>query len=316
MSNIHDIAKLAGVSVSTVSRVLNNFKYVSNEKRNAVQKAIDELNYTPNRNAIDLIRGETKMIGVIIPYNNNPAFDQLLHGILNKSMEHNYSIAVLPTKYDKHKEMEHLTMLKNKMLDGIIITSRSNNWESILPFSQYGSVIACEYNDYPEIGCSYLDRYTSYLDAFQYLREKGHQRVAFTTARGSESKSTVQTIEAYKKTFGDFPSDFFITNCVSFEDGYHAAEKLLHLKTRPTAIYANGDEVAGGILKYALSRNYTIPDDLAILGQENQPAGIGLDISTVDHQLIKVGEQAFDLAITKSREKIKIPYVLIQRSSV
>ncbi|MCR8984830.1 substrate-binding domain-containing protein [Brevibacillus laterosporus] len=100
------------------------------------------------------------------------------------------------------------------------------------------------------------------------------------------------------------------------EKGYHAAEKLLDLKTRPPVIYTNGDEVAGGIFKYALSRNYTIPDDLAILGQENQPIGTGLDISTVDHQLIKVGETAFDLAIAKSREKVKIPYVLIQRSSV
>ncbi|AKF95825.1 hypothetical protein [Brevibacillus laterosporus] len=85
------------------------------------------------------------------------------------------------------------------------------------------------------------------------------------------------------------------------EKGYHASEKLLDLKTRPPAIYAN----AGGIFKYALSRNYTIPDDLAILGQENQPIGIGLDISTVDHQLIKVGETAFGLPLPNQGEKLK-----------
>jgi len=77
MANINEIAKLAGVSVTTVSRVLNNHKYVSEEKRSAVQKVIDEMDYTPNKSAVDLIRRETRMIGVIIPYNNNQAFDQV-----------------------------------------------------------------------------------------------------------------------------------------------------------------------------------------------------------------------------------------------
>lgn len=99
MANIIDIAKLAGVSVSTVSRVINNHPYVSESKRNNVQRVIDELDYTPNRLAVDLIRKETKNIGVIIPYNNNQAFDQLLHGVLNRSFEHDYSVMVLPTKY-------------------------------------------------------------------------------------------------------------------------------------------------------------------------------------------------------------------------
>src|SRR5690349_19713266 len=100
MANIHEIARRAGVSVSTVSRVLNQHPYVSAEKRAAVQRAIDELDYTPNRNAVDLIRGRTRSIGVIIPYNNNPAFDRMLSGVLNKSVEEDYTVTVLPTRYD------------------------------------------------------------------------------------------------------------------------------------------------------------------------------------------------------------------------
>lgn len=316
MANIHDIAKKAGVSVTTVSRVLNNHKYVSPEKRTAVQKVIKEWNYTPNRSAVDLIRGETKMIGVIIPYNNNQAFDQMLHGALNKSVEMNYSIIVLPTKYNKNKELEYLSMLKTKLLDGIIITSKANEWKDIIPFADYGSLISCEYTDHPMVGCAFIDRYASYLDAFQYLKNKGHQKIAFTTARGRESKSTQQTITAYQDVIGELPSTFFISECFSLKDGFHAAEKLLSLQTKPTAIYANGDEVAGGIYQYTQNIGVKIPDDLAILGQENQPIGVGMDLSTVDHQLVKVGEQAFNLAIGKSKEKIRIPYQIIQRSSI
>lgn len=316
MANIYDIAKKAGVSVATVSRVLNNHKYVSEEKKALVLKIIEEMKYTPNKNAIDLIRGETRMIGVIIPYNNNQAFDQMLHGVLNQSVERNYSITVLPTKYNKAKELDYFSMLKNKLLDGIIITSKANSWESILPYTNYGSVISCEYTDHPEIGCSYIDRYTSYLNAFQYLKDKGHIKVAFTTVRGMESTSTRQLIRAYKEVFGEFRSEFYLSDCSCFEDGYNAGKKLLNKKIRPTAIYANGDEVAGGIYQYAQSINLGVPGDLAILGQENQPIGVGMGITSVDHQLIKVGEQAFDLVINKSKQKIQIPYKIIERSSI
>ncbi|MDQ0089084.1 DNA-binding LacI/PurR family transcriptional regulator [Paenibacillus anaericanus] len=316
MANINEIAKIAGVSVSTVSRVLNHHKYVSEDKRAAVQKVINDMNYTPNRNAIDLIRGETKTIGIIIPYNNNQAFDQMLHGALNKSVEKGYTITVLPTKYNKEKEIEYLSMLKNKLLDGIVITSRANPWEAIIPYSQYGEVVSCEYTEHPEIGCAYIDRYSSYLEVFQYLKEKGHTTVAFTAARGMQSVSTQQTIAAYKEIFGELRPELYYPDCYNMEDGYLAGKKLLALPARPTAIYANGDEIAGGIYQYARSLHMNIPDDLAIIGQENQPIGIALDFSSVDHQLIKVGEQAFDLVIQKSRQKVNIPYRIIHRSSI
>ncbi|WP_200411640.1 LacI family DNA-binding transcriptional regulator [Virgibacillus salexigens] len=316
MANISEIARLAGVSVTTVSRVLNNYKYVSETKRSKVQKVIEELNYTPNKNAIDLIRGETKMIGVIIPYNNNQAFDQMLHGILNQSTIYNYSVTVLPTKYDNKKEMEYLTMLKNKFLDSLIITSRSNDWEKIVPYTKYGSIISCEYTTAEEVGCAYIDRYASYVDTFQMLKKKGYTNIAITTARANESLSTRQTIQAYHKVIGKLPPHLHISGCYRLEDGYRAAHEFLQLNDRPHAIYANGDEVAGGIYNYAQSVGVKIPDELAIVGQENQPIGIALDLSTVNHRLMKVGEQAFQLAIQKSQAKVNVPYEIIQRSSI
>lgn len=316
MANINDIAKRAGVSVSTVSRVLNHHPYVSESKRTAVQRVIDEMDYTPNRLAVDLIRKETRKIGVIMPYNNNQAFDQLLHGVLNRSVELDYTVMVLPTKYDPDREHNCLNMLKNKQLDGIIITSRSNGWEAITPYTKYGTIVACEYIDHPEIGCAYMDRYASYLETFQMLKDKGHTRVAFTTARGEESNSTQLTIKAYQQVFGDLLSEYHIRDCYDMDDGGRAAQQLLHLESRPTAVYANGDEVAAGFYQYAKNIELEVPADLAIIGQENQPIGIALRLSTVDHQLVKVGEQAFDLAIEKSKDKVEIPYRIIERYSI
>ncbi|MFE7083514.1 LacI family DNA-binding transcriptional regulator [Priestia megaterium] len=315
MTNINDIAKLAGVTVSTVSRVLNDYKYVARDKREAVLKVIEEMNYTPNKNAIDLIRGETRTIGVILPYNNNPAFDQILNGILNTAVENDFLITVLPSNYSKEKEVEYLQKLKSKLYDGIIITSRANDWETIIPYSDYGSIVSCEYTQHKEIGCSYMDRYSSYLDAFQLLKNKGHNEVAFTTTR-IESHSTKQMIDAYSKVFDELQPEYHISKCHCLEDGYEAARKFLHLPKRPTAIYANGDEVAGGMYLFAKSQHLKIPSDIAIIGQENQPIGIGMGISTVDHQLTKVGEQACSLVIKKSKEKVKIPYRILERDSI
>lgn len=100
MANIKDIARMANVSVSTVSRVLNQHPYVAEEKRLAVRQAMEELDYTPNRTAIDLIRGKTNTIGVILPYSDHPCFDKIVNGITKTAFEHQYATTLLPTKYD------------------------------------------------------------------------------------------------------------------------------------------------------------------------------------------------------------------------
>ena len=79
-------------------------------------------------------------------------------------------------------------MLKNKQLDGIIITSRSNTWDAIVPYTKYGTIVACEFTDHPEIGCAYMDRYASYVDTFQLLKDKRHSRVAL---RQQEEKRVI-----------------------------------------------------------------------------------------------------------------------------
>lgn len=161
-----------------------------------------------------------------------------------------------------------------------------------------------------------MDRYASFLDTFQLLKDKGHSRVAFTTARGEESTSTQLTKKAYKHIFGDLPPAYHISDCQSIDDGLRVAQQLLNMEVRPTAIYANGDEVAAGFYQYARSIQLEVANDLAIIGQENQPVGIGLGLSTVDHQLVKVGEEAFDLTIDSSNNKVEIPYHIIVRHSI
>lgn len=144
MANIRDIAKLAGVSVTTVSRVLNGHPYVSEEKRQTVLEVVEKLNYSQNANAVHLSKGKTNIVGVILPYINHPYFDAMVGGIMEGALSHNYRVLLCQTNYNKNEEIKSLHMLKTKQLDGMIICSRSNEWEIIEQYATYGSMIACE----------------------------------------------------------------------------------------------------------------------------------------------------------------------------
>lgn len=172
MANIKDIARLAGVSVATVSRVLNDHPYVSEAKRAAVQEVVHRLNYSRNVNAVHLITGKTNMVGVVIPYLNLPYFNSIMEGIAQEALEANVHLLVSQTNYAADKETELLNMLKIKQIDGLLICSRSLEWEVIEAYSQFGPIIACEYIESDRISSVHIDHYGSFRLAMQLLLEK------------------------------------------------------------------------------------------------------------------------------------------------
>ncbi|WP_163651750.1 LacI family DNA-binding transcriptional regulator [Listeria sp. PSOL-1] len=318
MTNIKEIAKLAGVSVTTVSRVLNEHPYVAEDKRSRVLHVIEKLDYTPNRSARNLARGRTNTVGVILPYNDHPWFDKVANGILEAAFQEKYSVIFFPTNYDPKIEEKNLLMLKTKQVDGLIITSRANSLEKIVPFTEYGPIILNEYTDIPEFSCAYVDRLLAFCEGFSFLKENGNKRVTFTTGRDSAlSPSTAKKIEAYQTIFDTIEEDDYLLDCYTVEDGYLAAQYFFEeAKWRPDAIYANGDEVAAGMLLYAEKRGLRVPEDVAILGQENLPISRVLHLTTLDHHLKELGKTAFNIFFSGKIRKQKIAHSLIKRSTV
>ena len=116
MTTIKVIAKMAGVSVTTVSRVLNNHPYVSKDKREAVLEAVRVSNYQQNINAVHLSKGKTQMIGVVLPFSDHPYFALLLKGIAKQALDHNFKLLLFQTDYRESMELEALQMLKQKQM--------------------------------------------------------------------------------------------------------------------------------------------------------------------------------------------------------
>ncbi|WP_299089313.1 LacI family DNA-binding transcriptional regulator [uncultured Metabacillus sp.] len=320
MTNIKDIAKMAGVSVTTVSRVLNEHPYVSADKREAVLRAIERCNYQRNINAVHLSKGKTFLIGVVVPFSNHPYFGLLLEGIANEALKNNYKLVLIQTNYEEMREIEALTMLKHKQIDALIICSRICTWELIEEYRSYGPIIFCEDTRGKKISSTYVDHYKSFLKALEYLYRKGHKKIGYCIGRKSGANSK-QRAAAYKdflkKVNLPFHQDYIFHECFNFEDGEGVVRRLRKMKSQPSALLVTSDQVAAGILTCCHSENIAVPDELAIMGFDNQPIAKLMKITTLEIPLIEVGRKLFHQAINDTNiTHEEIVVTLIERQTV
>ncbi|MGM0125181.1 hypothetical protein IGI37_002579 [Enterococcus sp. AZ194] len=307
MATIHDIAKLTGYSASTISRVLNNYPYVDEEKRAHVQAVMEELHYIPNSAARNLSSGKNRNIGVILPFVNHSYFDQVLNGITREAFLSNYKVTLLPTNYDPEVEETYLKQFAAKEFDGLIITSRANSIEQLLTYQKYGPIVFCEELKETEVSCVYINRKDSILEGLMHLKEQGFDRVGVTLGRSRNlSQNSKITVQLCHEVFPKFSKEDIFWDCCFYEDGFQA-EKFF-TKRGIEAVFCNGDDVAAGIIRANPNRNRQ-----SIVGRDNLLTSELMQFSTIDHQLHLCGKTAFQQFIENKKEKISIPYTFIKR---
>ncbi|MFC4322286.1 LacI family DNA-binding transcriptional regulator [Litchfieldia salsa] len=274
MSTIEDVARLAGLSRTTVSRVINNHPYVSIEKKQLVISAMNQLGYVPNSAARSLRNQKTGMLAVLIPRITNPFFSQLIESMEIEASDKGYQLIVCQTRYSKKKELTYLNLLKTKQVDGVIMASIQNDWELIEGYLQYGPIILCNEEDenatVPVIHVN--QEYGGYIAA-KHLVDQGHQRIAFS-CRSLQSKVAkkreVGFLKALKEADLTFDENFAFRDAASIQDGKEVFHRIREMKDKPSAIFSSGDEVAAGIISEARRYGWRIPEDLAVIGFDNQ----------------------------------------------
>ncbi|USK74750.1 LacI family DNA-binding transcriptional regulator [Peribacillus frigoritolerans] len=320
MTNIKEIAQCAGVSVSTVSRVLNDHPYVSPDKRKSVLEAINRLNYTRNINAIHLSKGKTNLIGVIIPFNNHPYYGAIVNGITKQANAIGCHIVIFQTNYDREKEIQAFNMLQMKQLDGIIVCSRISEMKILLNYQKYGPIILCEDTAQAEFSSISIDHYAAFSCALEYVIAKGYKKIGYSLGRKKSRNSSHRT-----KAFNDIMSKHQLMNNKEwlFEGSYHIkdGEQLFQewnsMMDKPEAIIITNDDTAAGFILTAKKSGIRIPEDVAILGFNNDSLGEMLDITTISLPLEWIGKMAVDLFENPEEVKhVKLDYALIKRSSV
>ncbi|MEH7418702.1 LacI family DNA-binding transcriptional regulator [Neobacillus drentensis] len=319
MTNIKDLARMAGVSVTTVSRVLNNHPYVSEEKKNAVLEAIRVSNYHQNINAVHLSKGKTQLIGVVLPFSDTPYFALLLKGIAQQALAHNYKLVLFQTDYKNSRELEALQMLKQKQIDSLIICSRASDWSTIEDYLPFGSIVLCEDVKEHQVSSTFVNQYKIFYKALEYLYKKGHKKIGYCIGRKSGTNSQHREFayrDFHKKYKLSYQPDYIIDECLYFEDGEKVINQLKKMEIPSSALLVTSDQVAAGIVVSCQNQGISIPNQLAIIGFDNEPIAKMMNITTIEIPLLEMGRNLFLQAVDGDLSKKELSYQLIERETV
>lgn len=301
-STIKDIAKQAGVSVATVSYVLNNNRTVSAELRNRVVTVINELGYSPNGVARSLRRKHTGIVGIIGQRNSDLFYTELVAGIEDASYKAGYNVMVCNTHLSLEREISYYNLLRTKRVDGImlVLDNYPLDWirsflDDKIPVVRYG------YPNMPglDIDTVQVDNLSIGRTATNHLMDLGHRQIACITPPAGDEVTAQrvagyeQILEAHGYTYnpalvakGDF----------SVEGGYRAAKQLITSGEKFTAVFVSNDESAIGAMHAFKQAGYQIPDDISIIGVDNVLIGSHVDppLTTVSIPIYDAGKIMFN----------------------
>lgn len=298
-----DIGKLAGVSPKTVSRVINNDKYVKDETRKKILKIIDETGYYPNNSAKSLVTRKTKTIGLIVGDIENPYYSRLARGVIRAAESYNYSVIVCESRFEEATAEKYLKMLMERSVDGILI--------STLDFKS--SVLdKLKMNGFPHIfvTCKLSSTSTDYVigddyqgerEATEYLINLGHRNIAFL--RGPNMFPANQKLLAYKDVMKESNiqiKDYFISRSVyDHEGGHDVTLELLSNHKDITAILAINDIIAIGAIEAIDKLGLSVPEDISIIGCDNIDVTklLKVPLTTINYPKLRCGNIATKILI-------------------
>jgi LacI family repressor for deo operon, udp, cdd, tsx, nupC, and nupG len=331
VSNIYEVAKRAGVSTATVSRVLSQPSVVAPDTRRKVLQAVERLGYTPNAAAKHLRTLRTGKLLVTVPDISNPFFALILQGIEDTAQREGYAVLLGDTQHDEQREERYAQMLKRKEADGLIFLGHRLPKEAADFADQVSPACApvvngCEFNPRLGVPSVHIDNALAASEAMDHLYRLGHRRIGVVTGplvsplsrdrlRGATSRAKAQKAE---REFVVLNGDF------SIESGAAAAERLLGRREPPTAIFCFNDEMAMGALETARRHNLRVPLDLSIVGFDDIRFARCVDppLTTIAQPMRAIGEGTVRLLLsilhgdgTEPPASITLPHTLTIRSS-
>ena len=326
---IYDVARRAGVSITTVSRMLNTPDKVNSETREKVLAAIDTLGFVPKAEARARAMQHTRHIGVITPFFTAPSFIQRLRGIAETLSPENYELVIytVDSKDHLHGYLSSLPLTGN--LDGLIILSLPVDDTQVRRLIDHGlPTVLIEY-PHPKLNCVEIDDVEGGHMATTYLLGKGHRRIAFLGDTDLPEYSIHPVSlrlsgfrHALKKARIKLPDTFVRLAPYSQEQTRQAAKELLNLPDPPTAIFAATDFQALGVLKAARQLDINVPEQLAVIGFDDLDMAEYADLTTISQHLDESGRLAVEILLaqiaapSRPPRHVKLPLKLIERQTV
>ena len=322
---IKEIARLAEVSTSTVSRVLNDSGYVKQEVRERVEKIIDDTGYLPSDTAKDLKKKNTKLIGIIIPKLSSRTIGLVADGITKVLDENGYSSILANTGLDFKKEIEFIKIFKQKRVDGIIFVATNIAEEHIklLKKMKIPTVFIGQDSSSCDFSCVVHDDYGATVEMTNYLLNKGHRKIGFIGVDEIDRAVGYQRRRGYEAALKEHGIDVDrnLISIGNFEISSVDASMRKLMKENPTAIFAVTDNLAVGAINYLLKNGYRVPEDISVVGEGD--SGIAEiynpGLTTIKYQYLESGEESARVLMrilkTDKSEKKIMNYRLVERES-
>lgn len=290
---IQDVAKTAGVSVSTVSRVLNSKGDVASETQTRIRSIIDDLGYTTNLAARSMRSLRKNLVGLLMPDIAYPFAIEVMKGVNRAIAESEFDLLVYTTG-DVRKsgsashEQRYVSLLNNSITDGVIIVAPvTDEFSTDAPIVSIDPLMSNP--KYPSVQAT---NYRGAMDAMEYLLGLGHRRIGFISGR-AELESSNRRLEGYRDALANagLAADGALVASGDYttETGAMCARQLLLLEQPPTAIFASNDQAAMGVYQVAQEMGRHIPEDLSVVGFDNIMESKYLGLTTVDQFISEMG---------------------------
>jgi LacI family transcriptional regulator len=269
--SIHEVAKRAGVSISTVSRTINGVRKVNPEIARRVWRAVDELGYHPNTQARALVSGRIRILGLIVSDITNPFFPEVIRGFEEVAVPAGFEVLLSSTNYDParmassvrrmlERKVEGVAIMTSEMEDSLI--ARLTDQEIPLVFLDVGT-------PGPHVSNIVVNYTTGIEQAIQHLLQFGHRRISFISGPNSLSSARIRReafLACLEANEVEVATDLIIESDHTMEGGLHAVEKVLRVKRPPTAILASNDLTAIGLLRGLDRAGLHAPTDMSVVG--------------------------------------------------
>ena len=327
-STIYDVAELAGLSIATISRVINNPEKVSEKTRKKVLKAIDELGFVPKADARDRARKGVGKIGVITPFFTLPSYAKRLRGISAALSNSGYELTIYPV--DSKGSLDgYLTKLPfSNQVDGLIIVTLPIDEASANRLKNSNIPIVLLESHISGFGSIEIDNWNGGKIAAELFIKNEHRRCAYVgdtvIPEYTLSPEDIR-LDGYKQTLLQnnlsLTNDYIKLPAFPPRDPENQVHELLNLENPPTAIFAATDDLALHVLKVAQKRGINIPEELAIIGFDDIDIAEYLELSTISQSLYESGKLAAEQLISKLSdstrpiEKTYIQLKLIERGT-
>lgn len=269
--NIKQIAKKAGVSVATVSRVLNHPENVAPDTKSKIERIMTEEGYTPNWFARGLNFNKTRTIGLMIPHILNPANMEIVKGVEDVAHQKDYITFMCNVENNVEKEKQYLESLIQRKVDGVVLISSHLDASLIEDTYDHGVpvVLIGENKDKPNIPGVRIDCCDAAYKAVKYLMEIGHTKIGILYGDTPRIEN-LRKVEGYKKALRDagvsVNDNYIVKTTNDIEGGYIGGKKFAEMKDMPQAVFATSDSIAFGVIDAMKDNEIKIPEQISVMG--------------------------------------------------